>query len=67
MSVLLAHFRAHPVMLPVTAVHYTAAGRHLITRMQDRSVLCRLTHLDLLVSSLTALSALLSGLHYFVF
>ena len=48
-SVLLAYFLAHLVMLPVTVVHYTAAGRQMITRMQDRSVLCRLTHLGLLV------------------
>ena len=37
----------------------------MITRMQDRPMLCRLTHLSLLVSSLTALCALLSGLHQF--
>ncbi len=37
----------------------------MITCMQDRPVLCRLTHLSLLVSSLTALCALLSSLRHF--
>ena len=65
MAVLLMLFLAHLVTLSVTVGHYTAAGRYTITRMQDRSMLYRLTHLSLLVSSLTALCVLLSGLHHF--
>ncbi len=65
MSFLPVLFLPHPVMLPVIVVHYTAAGQQRLTRMQDRPMLCRLTHLGLLVSSLTALCALLSGFHHF--
>jgi hypothetical protein len=42
MSVLLVLFLAHPVMLPILGVHYTAAGQQMITRMQDKLMLCRL-------------------------